>query len=61
MQEEQGHRCIICGHYKSEGILILSEYICDACEAEMVQTDATDAKYHFFIHQLKQLWVEKNA
>lgn len=49
------------GKDKHEGIFIVSEFICDTCEAEMVHTDATDAKYHFFIDQLKQIWVQKNA
>jgi uncharacterized protein (DUF983 family) len=61
MHDQNGHRCIICGQHKHEGIFIVSEFICDACEVEMVHTDATDAKYHFFIDQLKQIWVQKNA
>ena len=44
---------------KREGIFIVSEFICDACEAEMVHTDAQDAKYNYFIHQMKQIWVQK--
>ncbi|TYP67969.1 sigma factor G inhibitor Gin [Paenibacillus methanolicus] len=53
--------CIVCGQEKMNGICIVSEFICDACETEMVRTDVQDAKYPFFIHQLKRLWVEKNA
>jgi len=55
------HCCIICGHEKTEGIRIVDKFICEACESEMVRTDVHDAKYPFFIHQLKNIWLEKNA
>lgn len=61
MYDKLEYRCIICNEPKTEGIFIMSEFICDDCESEMVHTDADDAKYHFFIHQLKQIWVQKNA
>ncbi|MBB3114080.1 superfamily II helicase [Paenibacillus phyllosphaerae] len=62
MKEIQSAKyCIICGHEKLAGIRIIDEFICESCETEMVQTDVQDAKYPFFIHQLKRLWVEKNA
>jgi Inhibitor of sigma-G Gin len=53
--------CIICGEKKEDGIFILSEFICDTCEAEMVRTDVMDEKYPFFIHQLKINLVLKDA
>jgi hypothetical protein len=53
--------CIICGETKASGIMILSEFICDECEAEIVRTDVLDAKYPFFIHQMKQILYKKNA
>lgn len=57
------HRCAICGERKTEGegIRIVMGFICGDCETEMVHTDVKDAKYPFFIHQMKQLFVEKNA
>jgi hypothetical protein len=61
MDEEIRKSCIICGEVKEEGIRIVSEFICEACEAEMVHTDVKDEKYPFFIHQLRQIWVQKNA
>lgn len=48
--------CIICEQQKDNGIQIVSEFICDACENEMVHTDVKDEKYPFFIHQLKRIW-----
>lgn len=53
--------CIICNEPRREGIIIVNGFICDACEAEMVNTDVQDAKYPFFIHQMKQIWYRKNA
>ncbi len=53
--------CIICGQMKLNGIVIISEFICESCEAEMVHTEVHDAKYPYFIHQMKQIWYRKNA
>jgi hypothetical protein len=53
--------CIICGQLKSNGIRILSEFICEVCEAEMVQTDVQDERYPYFIHQMKQILYRKDA
>ncbi|MCM3631288.1 sigma factor G inhibitor Gin [Paenibacillus glycanilyticus] len=63
MIEDRGLHCIICGEHKAEGegIRIVSEFICENCESEMVRTDVKDAKYPFFIHQMKQIFIEKNA
>lgn len=59
LKETQG--CIICGQTKEHGILIISEFICEDCEHEMVQTDVMDAKYPFFIRQMKQIFYKKHA
>jgi hypothetical protein len=61
MEENEALPCIICGQYSHNGIKILSEFICEACEAEMVHTDVQDAKYPYFIHQMKQILYRKNA
>lgn len=61
MEEQKDNVCIICRESKPEGIVIVSEFICDDCEAEIVRTDVQDAKYPFFIHQMKQIWYTKNA
>lgn len=60
-QESSERLCIVCGQAKTNGLCIIDEFICDTCENEMVRTNVQDAKYPFFIHQLKRLWVEKNA
>lgn len=63
MEEYPHLHCVICGKAKeeSEGIVIISGFICEECETEMVRTDVQDAKYPFFIHQMKQIFIEKNA
>lgn len=53
--------CIICNQLKPDGIRILSEFICESCEAEMVHTDVQDVRYPYFIHQMKQILYRKNA
>ncbi|MFC5648866.1 sigma factor G inhibitor Gin [Paenibacillus solisilvae] len=60
-EERVSNSCIICGHDKQEGIRIVDEFICETCEVEMVRTEVQDAKYPFFIHQLKRIWIQKNA
>jgi hypothetical protein len=60
-EQKNSNTCIICSQEKQEGIMICSEFICADCESEMVHTDVKDAKYPFFIHQMKQIWYKKNA
>lgn len=61
MEEQKEKICIICGQARTEGITIVSEFICEACETEIVRTDVKDDKYPFFIHRLKRIWYRKNA
>ncbi|MBH5320748.1 sigma factor G inhibitor Gin [Paenibacillus sp. GSMTC-2017] len=63
MNDNRDHYCNICGEMKAEGegIRIISGFICIPCEMEMVKTDVKDAKYPFFIHQMKAIFMEKNA
>ncbi|SCW72392.1 Inhibitor of sigma-G Gin [Paenibacillus tianmuensis] len=61
LQHDFTPSCIICGQTKENGILIISEFICEDCENEMVHTEVNDAKYPFFIHQMKQILYKKNA
>lgn len=53
--------CIICGRRETDGLRIAEEFICSACEREMVHTEVWDAKYPFFIHRMKQMWRQKDA
>ncbi|PZE19178.1 sigma factor G inhibitor Gin [Paenibacillus xerothermodurans] len=61
LQRPLTHNCIICGQKKEHGIMIITEFICDECEHEMVQTDVKDAKYSFYIHQMKRIFYKKDA
>lgn len=61
LQNECTPSCIICGQEKTHGIMIISEFICEECETEMVRTEVGDVKYPFFIHQMKQILYKKNA
>ena len=56
-----GEACMICQQQRPEGLHICGEFICVECEREMINTDVRDAKYPFFIHQMKQVWQRKNA
>jgi len=61
MEEQNAQACIICGQVKEEGIVIVSHFICEDCETEMVRTEAEDAKYRFFIGRMKKIGLQKNA
>ncbi len=61
MEERVVQPCIICGREQPEGIMIIDRFICESCESEMVRTDVRDAKYPFFINQMRQIWFRKNA
>lgn len=54
-------KCMICEQQKEQGIMILSEFICDDCEAEMVHTDVKDEKYPFFIRQMRRISLKMDA
>jgi hypothetical protein len=60
MDQNLEQECVICGERKAEGqgIRIISGFICDNCEQELVRTDVKDAKYPFFIHQMKQIFMK---
>lgn len=63
MHEEALCTCIVCGELKphDQGLRIVTEFICGSCEKEMVQTDVLDEKYPFYVHQMRQIWIHKNA
>lgn len=61
MEQQTEQACIICGQVKEEGIVIVSHFICEECEAEMIRTEAEDAKYRFFIGRMKKIGLQKNA
>nr|WP_239619025.1 sigma factor G inhibitor Gin [Cohnella mopanensis] len=61
MEDNERKTCIVCGEAREEGITVVTEFICTSCEAEMVNTNAEDDKYSFFVKQLRQLFVRFHA
>lgn len=61
MEQVETKTCIVCGQQKTEGITVVTAFICHSCESEMVQTKVEDERYPFFVRQLKQLWVRFHA
>lgn len=61
MEHDAKQRCIVCSEEKADGIVVVDQFICLDCEQEMVHTDVKDAKYPFFIDQLKRLWLKLHA
>ncbi|MBP2115963.1 sigma factor G inhibitor Gin [Paenibacillus silagei] len=61
MEQQTGQACIICGQEKEEGIVIVSHFICEECESEMVRTEAEDVKYNFFINRMKKINLRMHA
>ncbi|WP_078378412.1 sigma factor G inhibitor Gin [Sutcliffiella halmapala] len=54
-----GETCIICEEKKEMGIHLYTEFICTDCEKDMLQTDAEDPKYKFYLQQLKKITIPK--
>lgn len=44
--------CSICTKETEKGIYLLRVYICESCEAEMIDTPADDPKYEYFVKQM---------
>ncbi len=53
--------CIVCNHEHEDGIEIWGQFICRSCENEMVNTEVGDKKYPYFIRQMRQIWLKKDA
>lgn len=53
-------KCFVCGltPYKGihGGILIGKGFLCSLCEAVIVQLDANDEDYQFYVERLKRIW-----
>jgi hypothetical protein len=53
-----GGTCIVCCTTKASGIRIFSQFICDDCEREIVQTDVEDANYPLYVDRMKKIWLD---
>lgn len=47
--------CMICGEWKEEGLTIVNRFLCLTCERELVRTEVDEARYAFFVRQMRQL------
>ncbi|MCR8846672.1 sigma factor G inhibitor Gin [Paenibacillus sp. SC116] len=61
MDRQSESCCMICGEMKSEGIVVVHQFICSSCEQEIVRTDVKDAKYPIFIDRMRKLWMQLQA
>ncbi|MFD2170750.1 sigma factor G inhibitor Gin [Tumebacillus lipolyticus] len=57
-EKRNGGICIICGEAKQQGIRIISQFLCQDCEREIVATDVQDEKYSYYVARMKQIWLE---
>lgn len=53
-----GGTCIVCSEAKASGIRIFSQFICDECEREIVQSNVGDDNYPMYIDRMKKIWLE---
>ncbi len=50
--------CMICERECTEGIHILSQFICTDCEQDICRTNVDDDLYDYFVARLRALWGE---
>jgi hypothetical protein len=56
MLAAETQECIICNVPKERGITVCGQFICEACEQEIVHTDVNDERYVYFVNCMKQIW-----
>lgn len=56
---DNGEKCMVCGNEKNLGIHIIDQFICEACETEIVHTDVEDPKYAEYLSKLSILNIKK--
>lgn len=47
--------CCICDVKKEEGIRIISAFICESCEQQIVSADPQQEQYDDYVHRLKNV------
>lgn len=58
MMESTAEECIVCGQTRTDGIRIVSRFICADCESDIVRTDVEDDMYGYFVERLRALWLD---
>ncbi|OPH51273.1 hypothetical protein BC351_35275 [Paenibacillus ferrarius] len=61
MEENRFGVCMICEQQKLGGIHIITAFICDDCNNEIVQTNVNDQKYPFFVRQMRKVLYTGNS
>jgi hypothetical protein len=47
--------CVVCEQTKPLGIHLYTAFICTECERELIETDAADPRYKYFLQRLKKI------
>ena len=47
--------CIICDKLQKEGISLYASFVCRNCEKEIIQTDAADPEYKYYLNKLNKI------
>ncbi|PWI57532.1 sigma factor G inhibitor Gin [Sulfoacidibacillus thermotolerans] len=50
--------CMICERECTEGIHILTQFICLECEQDICRTNVEDDLYDYFVGRLRGLWID---
>lgn len=50
-----GETCVVCETIKLSGIHLYTSFICKECEHDIIGTDTKDAKYKYYLKQLRKI------
>jgi hypothetical protein len=54
-EQESLQECLICEQEKENGIYLLNYFICRSCEKDIVNTEADDRGYKYYLDRLKKV------
>lgn len=60
LEHKDGERCVVCENVKKKGYHILSAFICNECDKDIIQTETDDQAYMFFVKQLRKIMSKQN-
>jgi len=55
-QLPKGQPCLVCGELAIEGTVILGRRLCSECEKAIMNLDACDGDYDFFVAKFREAW-----
>jgi len=53
--EDKLEMCGVCEKEKDRGIHLYNMFICYECEKEIIQTEPSEQKYHYFLKKLRSI------